>query len=399
MCRMKSIAACIKILCHRLLMRIAVTTSRTREPRALRADASRPGADRRRRARRRSTSRYEEALRALGCAVRHVPAADELPDSVFVEDVGDRARRGRDHHAPRRGVAARRARRGRVVCSPSTGRSRPIAAPGTIDGGDVLRLGRTLYVGLLDAHQRGRRAPARSVRRAASATRSSMRADRRLPAPEVGGDGRRRRSRPLQPGLDRRARASTAWTSLRSTPPSRTLPTCCASAHAIVCAAAARAHRSPTCAARGYDVSRRGRLRAGKSRGRRDVLFGDNRSEYELGARSCSRAASSPERATAVTHHDRRSPLPAYVIAMVDVKDPVRYEDYRRLVLPTITAYGGRFVARGGRTEVLEGEWAPRRLVIVEFPSRSSAPRNGGRRPSMPKRRRIRQATSEARSS
>src|SRR4030095_10071822 len=30
---------------------------------------------------------YEDALRALGCAVRHVPAADDLPDSVFVEDV------------------------------------------------------------------------------------------------------------------------------------------------------------------------------------------------------------------------------------------------------------------------------------------------------------------------
>jgi uncharacterized protein (DUF1330 family) len=59
----------------------------------------------------------------------------------------------------------------------------------------------------------------------------------------------------------------------------------------------------------------------------------------------------------------------AYVIAIVDVKDPVRYEEYRRTVLPTITAYGGRFVARGGRTEVLEGAWAPRRVVIVEFPS------------------------------
>jgi uncharacterized protein (DUF1330 family) len=59
----------------------------------------------------------------------------------------------------------------------------------------------------------------------------------------------------------------------------------------------------------------------------------------------------------------------AYVIAIVDIKDPVRYENYRKMVLPTITAYGGRFAARGGRTEVLEGAWAPRRVVIVEFPS------------------------------
>ena len=61
--------------------------------------------------------------------------------------------------------------------------------------------------------------------------------------------------------------------------------------------------------------------------------------------------------------------MSAYVIAVVDVKDPVRYETYRAMVLPTITAYGGRFIARGGRTEVLEGPWPPRRVVIVEFPS------------------------------
>jgi uncharacterized protein (DUF1330 family) len=59
----------------------------------------------------------------------------------------------------------------------------------------------------------------------------------------------------------------------------------------------------------------------------------------------------------------------AYVIADVDVKDPVRYEDYRKMVLPTISAYGGRFLARGGAVETLEGPWRPTRLVIVEFPS------------------------------
>jgi len=61
--------------------------------------------------------------------------------------------------------------------------------------------------------------------------------------------------------------------------------------------------------------------------------------------------------------------MAAYVIASVTVKDPVRYEDYRRAVLPTIEKYGGKFVARGGRVDVLEGEWRHNRLVIVEFPS------------------------------
>jgi len=59
----------------------------------------------------------------------------------------------------------------------------------------------------------------------------------------------------------------------------------------------------------------------------------------------------------------------AYVIAHVDVRDPVRYEDYRKMVVPTLTAYGGRFIARGGAVTILEGDWRPNRLVIVEFPS------------------------------
>jgi uncharacterized protein (DUF1330 family) len=86
--------------------------------------------------------------------------------------------------------------------------------------------------------------------------------------------------------------------------------------------------------------------------------------------------------------------MPAYVIAIVDVKDPVRYERYRELVLPTITAYGGRFVARGGRTEALEGPWQPRRVVIVEFPTfdRAKAWWNS---PEYSEAKAIRQATCE----
>lgn len=65
--------------------------------------------------------------------------------------------------------------------------------------------------------------------------------------------------------------------------------------------------------------------------------------------------------------------MPAYVIATVDVKDPVRYEDYKTLVPPSIAAFGGRFVARGGKTDVLEGDWNPNRLVILEFPNAERA--------------------------
>src|SRR5688572_9870377 len=64
-----------------------------------------------------------------------------------------------------------------------------------------------------------------------------------------------------------------------------------------------------------------------------------------------------------------RRDMAAYVIADIDVKDSDRYAEYRRMVLPTIAAYGGRFLARGGSVESLEGPWQPKRTVIVEFPS------------------------------
>ena len=61
--------------------------------------------------------------------------------------------------------------------------------------------------------------------------------------------------------------------------------------------------------------------------------------------------------------------MAAYVIANIDVKDPVRYQDYIKMSPVSIAKFGGRFVARGGKTEVLEGAWVPKRLVLLEFPS------------------------------
>ena len=61
--------------------------------------------------------------------------------------------------------------------------------------------------------------------------------------------------------------------------------------------------------------------------------------------------------------------MAAYVIANIDVKDPVRYQDYIKMSPVSIAKFGGRFVARGGKTEVLEGAWMPKRLVLLEFPS------------------------------
>jgi len=61
--------------------------------------------------------------------------------------------------------------------------------------------------------------------------------------------------------------------------------------------------------------------------------------------------------------------MPAYIVVQVEVEDPVRYEDYKGMVPPSLAAYGGRFVVRGGKVETLEGDWSPKRFVMVEFPS------------------------------
>jgi dimethylargininase len=90
---------------------------------------------------------YEETLRALGCTVRHLAPAEDLPDSVFVEDVAVVL----DELAivTRPGAPSRRAERDSVAAVLSEYRPlASIAAPGTLDGGDVMRLGKTLYVGL-----------------------------------------------------------------------------------------------------------------------------------------------------------------------------------------------------------------------------------------------------------
>ena len=67
--------------------------------------------------------------------------------------------------------------------------------------------------------------------------------------------------------------------------------------------------------------------------------------------------------------------MPAYVIAETDVHDPEQFERYKTAAPDTIAAYGGRYVARGGELDVLEGDWSPPRLVILEFDDLEAAKR------------------------
>jgi uncharacterized protein (DUF1330 family) len=63
----------------------------------------------------------------------------------------------------------------------------------------------------------------------------------------------------------------------------------------------------------------------------------------------------------------------AYVVVDIEIQDPTVYEKYKALAPPAIAAHGGRYLARGGRTVVLEGTWSPQRAVILEFPSLEKA--------------------------
>ncbi|MBM3513950.1 MAG: DUF1330 domain-containing protein [Alphaproteobacteria bacterium] len=60
--------------------------------------------------------------------------------------------------------------------------------------------------------------------------------------------------------------------------------------------------------------------------------------------------------------------MPAFLIADIDVKDQDSYRAYKEANPAIVKKFGGRYVALGGQTKVLEGDWNPRRTVIIEFP-------------------------------
>ena len=65
--------------------------------------------------------------------------------------------------------------------------------------------------------------------------------------------------------------------------------------------------------------------------------------------------------------------MPAYVVVDVERTDLERAARYAELSGPSVELHGGRFLARGGAISVLEGEWSPERLVLIEFPSVEAA--------------------------
>ena len=67
--------------------------------------------------------------------------------------------------------------------------------------------------------------------------------------------------------------------------------------------------------------------------------------------------------------------MPAYVVIETDVTDPERYEQYKAAGSLSVAAAGGRYLVRGGELVVLEGDWQPSRLVVLEFEDLAAARR------------------------
>jgi uncharacterized protein (DUF1330 family) len=65
--------------------------------------------------------------------------------------------------------------------------------------------------------------------------------------------------------------------------------------------------------------------------------------------------------------------MSAYVIVEIDVTDPIGYEEYKKQAGATVAQHGGKYIVRGGKTEVLEGDWKPKRIVVLQFESMQRA--------------------------
>ena len=61
--------------------------------------------------------------------------------------------------------------------------------------------------------------------------------------------------------------------------------------------------------------------------------------------------------------------MAGYVIVEDRITNEAAYAEFREKVGATVEAHGGRFLVRGGETEVFQGEWRPERIVVIEFDS------------------------------
>ncbi|MFL6584003.1 MAG: DUF1330 domain-containing protein [Chthoniobacterales bacterium] len=65
--------------------------------------------------------------------------------------------------------------------------------------------------------------------------------------------------------------------------------------------------------------------------------------------------------------------MSAYIIVEIEIIDPAGYEEYKKLAGATVEKYGGEYIVRGGDPENMEGDWRPKRIVVLKFADRDRA--------------------------
>jgi uncharacterized protein (DUF1330 family) len=65
--------------------------------------------------------------------------------------------------------------------------------------------------------------------------------------------------------------------------------------------------------------------------------------------------------------------MPAYLVTFINVTDAAMFREYRKLAVPAVAQYGGKFLVRDGARTVLEGRFDENQLVLIEFPSAERA--------------------------
>ena len=88
--------------------------------------------------------------------------------------------------------------------------------------------------------------------------------------------------------------------------------------------------------------------------------------------------------------------MSAYMIVEVKINDSAKYEDYKKLTPASLEPFGGKFIARGGKAELIEGEENPNRIVVLEFENSEKA-KAWWNSPLYNKAKKIRQAAAETR--
>ena len=97
------------------------------------------------------------------------------------------------------------------------------------------------------------------------------------------------------------------------------------------------------------------------------------RNQTERSAESLIKPGTTHEMLFQLNLQQEENKMSAFVIADITVNDSERYEEYKKLAPLAIADYGGKYLARGGKSEKLEGNWEPDRIIILEFESLETA--------------------------